>query len=274
MGVTMVDEGCLPPAAAFREAGNRSLFRFERRSRDDDGGGGDGDGDAPADDIVEATLRLARESKERAAAAASRSAAASAAAAVQDFTFLTSVEQQMEEDDTSVAGKAGGDGGVNGAVTAEEGHPQGHRAGGPGRRGDMSTRLLRGPVDPVVRGDPVKLRMAMAALRYTLKHPVTSSMDVPWQRQQAARQQGPTFWKDCGAGRKTAAARARQLPRRPYRLLRGQNDAGYCAGLLDGPANKGRGGGSDGGRLGRVDKVSRSRFVDESLISLRLLSQR
>ncbi|CAM9298953.1 unnamed protein product [Ectocarpus fasciculatus] len=67
-GVTMVDEGCLPPASAFRDAGNRSLFRFERKPSGD----GSGDGDAPDDNIVEATLRLARESKNRATLAASR----------------------------------------------------------------------------------------------------------------------------------------------------------------------------------------------------------
>ncbi|CAM9164394.1 unnamed protein product [Scytosiphon promiscuus] len=32
MGVTMVDEGCLPPAAAFRDAGNRSLFQEDKTS--------------------------------------------------------------------------------------------------------------------------------------------------------------------------------------------------------------------------------------------------
>ncbi|CAN0511302.1 unnamed protein product, partial [Ectocarpus sp. 8 AP-2014] len=66
-GVTMVDEGCLPPASTFRDAGNRKLFGFERKPS-----GSSGDGDAPDDNIVEATLRLARESKNRAALAASR----------------------------------------------------------------------------------------------------------------------------------------------------------------------------------------------------------
>ncbi|CAM9647589.1 unnamed protein product [Ectocarpus sp. 6 AP-2014] len=66
-GVTMVDEGCLPPASTFRDSGNRTLFRFERKPS-----GSSGDGDAPDDNIVEATLRLARESKNRAALAASR----------------------------------------------------------------------------------------------------------------------------------------------------------------------------------------------------------
>lgn len=243
MGVTMVDEGHLPPAAAFRSAGNRSLFRFEDRSSQGDSADG-----APADTIVEATLRLARESNSRAAAAASRSAATAAATGAQDHTFLTAVERQREEEE---AGDAAG-----------LGRLLGQEPGGPGA---MSTRLLRGPVDPLVRGDPVKLRMALTALRYTLKHPVTSSMDSRQRRDQPQTQGGlgnrnengsasavmrSDGNKDTGVGRKTAAARARQLPRRPYRLLKGPHQPSYCAGLLDGPT---RGGGET---LGRVDEVS------------------
>ncbi|CAN0363291.1 unnamed protein product [Pylaiella littoralis] len=65
-GITMVDEGYLPSASAFRDAGNRSLFRFERRSKN-----GDNDGDDHADAIVEATLRSAGERNNRVATAAS-----------------------------------------------------------------------------------------------------------------------------------------------------------------------------------------------------------
>ena len=245
IGITMVDEGYLPPAAAFRDAGNKSLFRFERRSAC-----GENSGDDCADTIVEATLRSAREGNDRAATAARASAAKAAAAGVQDLTFLTAVERQEEEE-------------RGGADAAEAGRLLGD---GPGGAGGMSTRLLRGPVDPMVRGDPVKLRMALAALRYTLKHPVTSSMDVPWQQQQQQQQQQQNSLysrnftqakgKDSGVGRKTAAARARQLPRRPYRLLKGPHQPSFCARLLEGPTKEGGGGGRGG--LGRVDEVSRT----------------
>lgn len=246
----MVDEGYLPPAAAFRDAGNKSLFRFERRSACGENDGGV----APADTVVEATLRSARESNDRAATAASKAAAkAAAAAGKRDLTFLTTVERQEDEE---------------GGNAAEAGRLLGYEPGG---TGEMSTRLLRGPVDPMVRGDPVKLRMALTALRYTLKHPVTSSMDVPWQQQRQQQQRGPARRnssfkaaannnepkdKNSGVGRKTAAARARQLPRRPYRLLKGPHQPSFCAGLLTGPT-KGGGGGGRGG-LGRVDEVSRA----------------
>ena len=243
IGVTMVDEGYLPPAAAFRDAGNQSLFRFERRSS----ACGKNNGAASADTIVEATLRSVRESNDRAAKSASTSAAKAADARGQDLTFMTTVEGQEEE----------------GGEEREEDEGEADRGLGldQGGAGGMCTRLLRGPVDPMVRGDPVKLRMALTALRYTLKHPVTSSMDVPWQKQQKQQQQQQQqqqHWskdKDSGVGRKTAAARARQLPRRPYRLFKGPHQPGFCAGLLDGPAKKGGGGGRGG--LGRVDEVSR-----------------
>lgn len=250
IGITMVDEGYLPPAAAFRDAGNKSLFRFERRSTCGENGV-----EGSADAIVEATLRSAGVSNDDAATAVSRSAAKAAASGARDFTFLTAVDGQEEE-------RGGGD-------AAEADRLLGHEPGGPG---GMSTRLLRGPVDPMVRGDPVKLRMALTALRYTLKHPVTSSMDVPRQQQPPPHHQNSlagrnrkngfkargsnnnwTKDKDSGVGRKTAAARARQLPRRPYRLLKGPHQPSFCARLLDGAAREGGGEGLD-----RVDEVSRT----------------
>lgn len=248
-GITMVDEGYLPSASAFREAGNRSLFRFERRSNY-----GENDNDDHADAIVEATLRSVKERNNRAASAARNSAAAATAAAEKDFTFLTGVERQEGEFDAGAdpAAAAGEEGaGFGTAVAADIGGVLGQQTGG---AGGMSTRLLRGPVDPMVRGDPVKLQMALAALRYTLKHPVTSSMDT--QRNRPQQQGGLASGKskdgrESGVGRKTAASRARQLPRRPFRLLKPPHEPGFCVGLLDGPAK----GGGVAGRLSRVDKV-------------------
>lgn len=237
IGVTMVDEGYVPSAAAFRTAGNNSLFRFERP---------DEEGVEFTDAIVEATLRSAEERGKRRAGASSRHGE-------QDFTFLTGIDRQ---DDAA------------GLEEQEEGPAD--VAGVPGLdQAGMSARLLRRPIDPMVRGDPVKLRMAVSALRYTLKHPVTSSMDVSWKQDQEKNTDSNTRGDASksnggGAGRKTAAARARQLPRRPYRLLR--THQGLHAGLLDGPPRN--------VALGTVDEVLTSMGVGMDEMTLEKRARR
>lgn len=240
MGLTMVDEGYLPSATAFRDAGNRSLFSFEPPKREEVGD--------TADNIVEATLRLAREQSKRQFVGGGKRAEP-------DLTFMTGVER---EDDNEVEN-------IFGAGVADN-------LGGLGHEGGMSSRLLRRPVDPIVRGDPVKLRMAFTALRYALKHPVSSSMDVPPKRDRGTRgdreevqgRNGVGSHKsEGGVGRKTAAARARQLPRRPYHLLKSQR--GFSMGLFDDPS---QGVGRGGGDLSKVDEVLTSMGVGVSGMAL------
>lgn len=227
IGVTMVDEGYVPSATAFRAAGNETLFRFEQPKPKET---------EPPGSIVDATLQLARNRcKERAGSRSHEE---------HDLTFMTGVVRQDDADedtDDQFLGSAD--------------------VGGLGQ-GGMSARLLRRPVDPVVRGDPVKLRMALTALRHTLKHPVTSSLDVPWRgHEKGAARNG----EDGGVCRKTAAARARQLPRRPYRLLKAHKQ-GFCAGLLEGPTRR-----SD---MGPVDEVLTSMGVGMDEMTLEKRARR
>lgn len=244
IGLTMVDEGCVPSASAFRAAGNESLFDFPDQDRG---------GTEPADTIVEATLSAARER--------CRQRARSSNPNDQDFTFMTGVERQDEgeydDDGMLVAGSGEGEG------EGEEIGGDGAGGGGGGKvYGEMSARILRRPVDPMVRGDPVKLRMALAALRYTLKHPVLSSMDVVTEgksRGSADRGGASTTGKDGGVGRRTAAARARQLPRRPYQLLKARE--GALEGLVGGSPKR-------GGDLGRVDELLTSMGVGTDAMTL------
>lgn len=209
IGITMVHERSLPPASKFREAGNKSLFRFESDL---------GEG------IVQATLRAAHERFEK-----QNCGPAGSSTKESDYTFLTSVARQDDGVDPLPGNKNDA---VEGFTSAK------------GSMGSMSTRLLRRPLDPIVRGDPVKLRMAFTALRYMLKHPVTSSMDVPCQSSSmpTGSARAPT---DSGVARKTAAARARQLPRRPYQLLKSKREVG--ARLFSAPRA-----GSDLGKLNHV----------------------
>lgn len=181
IGLTMVDEGGLPPASAFRAGGNESIFRFEAQANC---------GKAPLD-LVETTLRAARERN-----------AGRRASQEHDLTFMTAVDVPNEDDSSELNCEDAGSTASPCGVDEAEG---------------MSGRLLRPAANPIVRGNPVKLRTALNALRFTLKHPVTSSMDNP-----ARSPQGRTNIdrKDCSLSRKTAAARARQLPRRPYLLRR------------------------------------------------------
>lgn len=237
IGITMVDEGCVPSASAFRAAGNESLFDFPARER--------GVSES-ADIVVEATLSAARER--------CRQRTRSSNPNDQDLTFMTGVERQDEgeydDDGTLVAGSGEG-----------EGEGEGIDGGGKGY-GEMSARLLRRPVDPMVRGDPVKLRMALAALRYTLKHPVLSSMDVFTEgksRESGGREGAATADKDGGVGRQTVAARARQLPRRPYQLLKARQ--GALEGLVGGSPRR-------GGDLGKVDDLLTSMGVGTDEMTL------
>lgn len=244
IGITMVDEGCLPSATAFRAAGNESLFIFDRPDRERGGS-------ESADKIVEATLSTARERcKQRARSSNPNNE--------EDFTFMTGVERQDK-------GEYDGDGEVvaNSGDGTGAGEGDGEGVGGRGGKGfgEMSARLLRRPVDPVVRGDPVKLRIAVAALRYTLKHPVVSSMDVSADEAGEsinAGRGGSTKDRDGGVGRKTVAARARQLPRRPYQLLKARQGA-----LVGGSPRRG-----GGGDLGKVDEVLTSMGVDVDEMTL------
>lgn len=234
IGITMVDDGRLPSALEFRAAGNAALFSFEstnaraleqrqhpqhqRYHR------------SSPSNIVELTLRNARErcktrhmpKKHQGAHSSSRD---------QVDTFLTGVERHENEIETQHR---------DGIFPHEDGQESDNHKDEAERRGvagldaaaastlgsdGMSTRLLRGPVDPIVRGDPVKLRMALTALRYTLKHPVTSSLDImPLNDGGGGRGKTMARGKDVGIARKTEAARVRQLPRRPYQLLKTQQE--------------------------------------------------
>lgn len=257
-GVTMVDEGHLPSSTAFRASGNESLFRFERAGR---GGGGA----EPPSAIVEATLRSAKERTERRRSSDGDGVGGGGdkGGRQQDLTFLTGVERQ---DDPNSGGGDGEEDEMNLAGLAD--------MGGQGQDGTMSTRLLRGAtVDPAVRNDPAKLKMALTALRYALKHPVMSSMDDALRREQGRTDSGREGGgcagrREGGVGRKTAAARARQLPRRPHQLVKDQGS--LIARTLDGA--RGVGGVGD---LGRVDEVLTSMGVglDEQVLEKRASGQ-
>lgn len=268
----MVDDGCVPSASAFREAGNKTRFRSERTSSDDPSSSSKG--------IVESTLRAARERCARRRQPGSQQQRTSTTAAEHrdtDHTFLTGVDRH-DVDDVGEYGEHGD----SSSFLAEQDTKNdverlavlggGTTAGGGAGLGRMSTRLLRRPVDTVVRGDPVKLRMALSALRYTLKHPVTSSMDVEDQCGKVAgrRGGGTTHFtnKDAGIGRKTAAARARQLPRRPYQLLKAQHDQGLGSNVGLGAT------GSDS--LGTIDHVLTSMGVgiDDMVLEKRVAEKR
>lgn len=162
----------------------------------------------PPEGIVEPTSRAARNSCQRRTPEKRQPVGRE-----KDGTFLTGVERQEDNDVEDGEPILGEGEESNGGLDSGSGG------------GQMAARLLRGPVDPVVRGDPVKLKMALKALRYTLNHPVTSSMDVPLEigRVAVSRATGGNG-TNIGIGRKTAAARARQLPRRPYQLLKLQHE--------------------------------------------------
>lgn len=263
-GVTMVDEGHLPSSMAFRASGNESLFRFERAGRN-----GSRNGSEPPGTIVEATLRSAKELTERRRCSGGDGVGGEGdkGGRQQDLTFLTGVERQddpindgggrdEEDDEMVLAGLAD--------------------VGGLGQGGVMSTRLLRGAaVDPAVRSDPAKLKMALTALRYALKHPVMSSMDDAMRREQRRTASGREGGgggcggrREGGVGRKTAAARARQLPRRPHQLVK--NQGSLIARTLDGAREVG-----GIGDLGRVDEVltSMGAGLDELALEKRARGQ-
>lgn len=197
IGLTMIDEKRLPPVSAFRDAGNESLFRFEpsdssaRRS-----------GAEISQHIAQKYCK--RETKERDSSRPRESSSA----------FLTSLGRQDDEGDVWLSDQ-GVDCTPELAVIGD--NPE-----------CISTRQLLGPLDPMIQGNPVKLRLAMTALRYTLRHPVTSSMDVTCQGRGGGGVARSTGGERCT--RKTAAARARQLPRRPYEP---RESRGVCAGLFD-----------------------------------------
>lgn len=214
----MVDEGYIPPATAFHAAGNESIFRFESL---------ESEGPENPEAIVQVTLRSAKE-RCRKRTKAKRSGE-------EDLTFLTGVERQDEMAD---------EGQNNEQLMADEKREDEPLMADGLEENSISGRLLRRSVDPLIHGDPAKLRIAFTALRYMLKHPVTSSLDVSWQHRES-QETMTTDTKDTGIGRKTAAARARQLPRRPYRLLKAPQD--FSVGLLDAPFK--------GPDLGRVDQV-------------------
>lgn len=196
MGITMVDEGCLPSAVEFRAAGNRSLFRSEALFCDDQ-----------PETIVETTVQSTNDRHIQ--------ETCSTLTVKPDSAFITSMQRQDDIEKEA----------VDNALF----YGDGERLG----RDGMSTRLLRGAIDPTVRGDPVKLRMALKALKHTLRHPVISSLDAPWESY-AKGATRTTTGKRSEVFRDTAAAVARQLPRRPYQFLR-KYKTGFCERILDGP---------------------------------------
>ena len=80
---------------------------------------------------------------------------------------------------------------------------------GDGDGGLSAARAAPLALDGAGRRSDAKLRCAISALRFALKHPLTAHTDVP-QPRAAARVPYAT--------RATAAASARQLPRRPFEL--------------------------------------------------------
>lgn len=196
MGITMVDEGCLPSASEFRAAGNRSLFQSKALFCDDQ-----------PESVVESTVQSNNDGHIQ--------GTCSTLTEKPDATFITGMQKHDEIEKEA----------IDNALLYGKGECLG--------RDGMSAQLLRGPVDPMVRGDPVKLRMAMTALKHTLRHPVTSSLDIPWEPH-AKGVTRTTTNKRSGVFRDTAAAIARQLPRRPYQLLR-KYKTGFCEQILEGP---------------------------------------
>lgn len=289
IGITMVDDGRLPSALDFRDGGNASLFSFETRvapssSPPPDGGTPEErqyqqqqqQQHMSAEGVVELTLRTARERWNK--NPQTRSSRRGNSKNDLGRTFLTGVEREPqygEENCDIETQQRRGEGGLF-STGDTEGDEQAATTSGSGlagfdaatatlERGGMSTRLLQGPVDPIVRGNPVKLRMAVTALRYTLKHPVTSSMDVHAVVRGSARPEntvttGGGDEDRAGIGRNTAAARARQLPRRPYQLLKAHHHKLDRIGIESPDGARGRTGGlrtaaAGGTDLGRVDDM-------------------
>lgn len=289
IGITMVDDGRLPSALDFRDGGNASLFSFETRVAPSSSPAPDGgtleerhhqqqqqQQQMSPGGIVELTLRTARERWSK--NPQTRNSGRGNSKDKLDRTFLTGVERQPQDGEENCDIENQERRGGGGLFSAGDTEGDGQAATNSGsdlvtfdaatatlERGGMSTRLLQGPVDPIVRGNPVKLRMAVTALRYILKHPVTSSMDVPAVVRGGARRGNAVLTGDgddgrAGIARQTAAARARQLPRRPYQLLKAHHQTLDRIGIESPGGLRSRSGGlrttaAGGTNLDRVDAV-------------------
>lgn len=196
MAVTIINEETLPPALAFRAAGNEALFGSETRHRPPRAGEGV---------VVKASPRAAPKAVDRPRDHNQRGVARDP-----DATFLTSLDANRPTDDDSFCVEA---------PRAVE--PTFSIADDPG---ELSARALQKQPDPIIRSDPTKLRSVLAALRHALRHPVTSSLDAVCEGQ-AGYNTDTVAATNGGASRPTAAARARQLPRRPYQLLKSKREA-------------------------------------------------
>ena len=112
-----------------------------------------------------------------------------ARAAEPDTTFLTGMGGDGDDDDEDTASGYGHD----------------------DARTLLGANLLGQSMEPNRNADPAKLRAAMQALRFALKHPLTSHHQAPAGVEQ--RDAMAPF-----AERGTAASRARQLPRRQFEM--------------------------------------------------------
>ena len=125
---------------------------------------------------------------------------------------------------------------------------------GDGALSALPAQLLSRSMEPGRRSDPAKLRCAISALRFALKHPLTAHTDVP-----QPRRGGNVPY----ATRTTAAASARQLPRRPFELRPRRGGHG-----LGGAAVAGQRGGSLGAAAGAMGGAELSVSAGESFGSV------
>ncbi|KAG5178480.1 hypothetical protein JKP88DRAFT_241859 [Tribonema minus] len=185
--ITLVSEAPVPASRDLKATGNKAVFKFEEARSDN----------AAAMDIATATLRAME--KQRSVEAQRRA---------QDLTFLTAIDMGGDE------GGGGGAGGMGGGGEAEYWWEEPGAGLEPGERFEdlleQTTRRQR-----VDGGDPAKLRVAIASLRYALQRPPADAHCI-------TTSDGRTVPRGSlrDPGRPNAAYRMRELPRRPHEIRR------------------------------------------------------